>query len=192
MTSGEPVPSMNESLKFEKALETISQFFAMDNPASSFNRVLHDLMETCPGGVIVGGMAVSFYVKDPRTTQDVDIAFADEDPLPPEFHERFEPVPGKLMTARHKETGIDVDLLNPANPVLNHALLSELTKHANWIERAGRKIRVASPEFIIGLKLHRALTHSVEALQDQAHILSVLVDNPDLEFLQMKKALSED
>ena len=192
MTSGEPVPSMNESLKFEKVLETVSQFFAMDNPASSFNRVLHDLMECCPGGVIVGGMAVSFYVKNPRTTKDVDIVLVGDATTTEAFQQRFEPVPDKPLTVRHKETGIEVDLLSDANPVLNPDLLGAAAKRFRLIERAGTSVRVTSPEMIIALKLRRAQNNTAVGLQDRSDIVSILNDNPELDLSPAKKHLSDD
>ena len=114
---------MTESERFQRVLETISDFFAMDDPRSSFNRVLKDLMECCPDAVIVGGIGVSFYLKNPRTTKDVDIILLNEPPDTSQFRRLFEPAKGKPLTVRHKETGIEVDLLTEENPVLNRELL---------------------------------------------------------------------
>lgn len=181
-----------ESERFEKVLETISEFFAMDNPSSSFNRVLRDLMECCPEGVIVGGMAVSFYVKNPRTTKDVDIILLDKALDSSQFRQRFETVAGKPLTVQHKETGIEVDLLLEENPVLNRELLRATQARFRMIERAGITVRVAAPEMIIALKLRRAMNNTALGLQDRTDIVSLLNDNAGLDLSPIRELVAEE
>jgi hypothetical protein len=184
--------NLTDAERFDRALETISQFFAMDNPQSTFNRVLRDLMDTCPGGVIVGGMAVTFYVKNPRTTKDVDIVLLEGAPATIEFERRFEPVADKPLTVRHRETGIEVDILSPRNPVLNATLLQAASERFRVIDRAGIPVRVTSPEGIIALKLRRAQNNTPEGFQDRSDILSLFRDNPDVDPVPLSALLSGD
>lgn len=184
--------ALSDAQKFERVLAFMSDFFAMDNPTSSFNLAIKDLMEYCPDGVIVGGMAVTFYVKNPRTTKDVDIVLLHGTPLTSEFQRRFEPVSDKPLTVRHKQTGIEVDLLTVDNPVANPDLIRLASERFRVIERAGTSVRVASPEVLIALKLGRALNDTVSGLQDRADIVAILNDNPELGFTAPRKYLSAD
>ena len=188
----DPTQNLTESERFQKVLESISEFFAMDDPRSSFNRVLHDLMECCPGGVIVGGMAVSFYVKNPRTTKDVDIILLGEKPATKAFLERFEPIADKPLSVRHKDTGIEVDVLSPRNPVMNRELLEAASERFRVIERAGTEVRVAEPEMIVALKLRRAMNTTPKGLIDRADILNILTDNPEVDVTPLKSLLPEE
>lgn len=183
---------MDRAEKMERVLSAMSNFFSMDDPSSSFARTLKDLMEACPEGVIVGGIALSFHVENPRATKDIDIVLLDEFSGPGRFEDPFEPVPGKPLSVRHKDTGIEVDLLTPANPVLNAKILSMVPENLEVIEQAGTKIRVAKPAVIIGLKLGRAIHNTPEGLQDRADILSLLRDNPNLDLEMVKPHLSTE
>jgi len=180
-----------DALRIDRNLELISNFFAMDNPASTFNRVLRDLMETCPGGVIVGGMAVSFYVKDARTTVDVDIVLAAGAPRTRDFSNRFEALAGKPLSVRHKDTGIEVDVLSPLNPIMNDALVRAASKRFRVILRAGIAVRVAEPDMIIALKLRRAMNPTPKGFIDRGDILNILTDNPELDVTSLKRLLPE-
>jgi hypothetical protein len=183
---------MSDPLRIQWALEMISQFHSMDDPRSGFARVLRDLMESCPGCVVVGGVGVAFYVRNPRATKDVDIVITDESPLSPGFFDRFEWTEDKPFTVRHKETGIEVDLLTVDNPVVNRGLLMKVPNRVNEFERAGTSIRVAKPDFIIGLKLHRAINNTPEGYQDRTDILTILRDNPELQLESILEHLTEE
>jgi hypothetical protein len=71
-------------------------------------------------------------------------------------------------------------------------LLAEVARHVNLLERAGRTIRVARPEFIIALKLHRAQNRTGAGLQDRTDIVNILTDNPGLDLGVVRPHLSED
>jgi hypothetical protein len=184
--------NMTDADRFEKVLEFMSDFFAMEDPRSSFNRVIRDLMECCPQGVIVGGIAVTFYVKNPRTTKDVDIVLLDTASLASRFRERFEPIAGMPSSVRHKETGIEVDLLMPESPLANRALLEQATKHFRLIDRAGTLVRVAAPEMIVGLKLRRALNATPKGLIDRSDILTILSEHSYVDLDSLREHLSEE
>ncbi|MEE8395940.1 MAG: nucleotidyl transferase AbiEii/AbiGii toxin family protein, partial [bacterium] len=114
---------MDAAEKIEKVLDFVSDFFSMDDPASSFARVLKDLSRDSSDWVLVGGLAATFYMKDPRTTKDIDIVLLEETEYVAAFGERFEHLPGKPFTLRHLETMIEVDVLTLAHPMVNRAVL---------------------------------------------------------------------
>lgn len=182
----------SEAHKFELVLETLSQFFNMEDPVGTFSRTIRDIMEAFPDCVIVGGIAQSYYMNNPRATKDIDIALAGDFPEPGRFTELFETVPGMPFTLLHKETRIQVDLLTSDHPVANSEILAMIPAHVNVMEQGGTSIRLAKPEMIIGLKIKRAIHNTPQGLQDRADILSLLKDNPLLDLGMIEPHLSEE
>ena len=181
----------DEARRFERLLEAMSDFFFMDDPGSAFARVVKDVMEVFPDCVIVGGVALSYHVKNRRLTEDVDIVLLNTS-FTGLAGERFEMVEDKPSTLRHKETGIKVDVLTPDHPTVNRELVNIVPVHVQIIEQAGTRIRVASPAMVIGLKLPRAIHESRKGLQDRLDIISILDDNPDLELDPIRAHLSKE
>lgn len=183
---------MSEALRFQKVLDFVSDFFFMDEPSSSFARVLKDLMEACPECVVVGGIALSFYVENPRTTKDVDIVLLQVTPFRDRLKEFFDEVPDKPFTLRHKETSIEVDFLTLDHPLINREILALVPVQFNVITRAGTDVKVVKPNLLLGLKLARAVHNTQQGFQDRADILSLLNDNPGLNLESIIPKLSDD
>ena len=109
-----------------------------------------------------------------------------------EFLELFEPLSDKPFTVRHRETGIEVDILTRENPVLNPAILALVPEMVDVIEQAGIQVRVAQPQLIAGLKIARAINNTPAGLQDRADILALMRDNPEMELQGVRAHLSDD
>ena len=97
--------------------------------------------------VLVGGLALSYYIK-PRQTQDVDIIFLTEEDIPNNVY-GFKR--NRLHSFEHIKTGVEIEVLTP----------KFLNKNKQIFEKAFEEsilsdgIRVASPKSLIALKLNR-------------------------------------
>jgi hypothetical protein len=111
-------------------------------------------------GVLIGGMALSFWIK-PRYTQDIDILFASDSDIPAE-------VPGFKRTRshafQHNQTHVEVELVTPTLIKVSPQLVAAVERTA--VDADG--IRVAGPGGLIALKLVRY------SLQDRADIDALL------------------
>jgi len=119
-------------------------------------------------GILVGGLALSFYVK-PRYTSDVDILFLNDNSIPKDI-QGFTKI--REHAFQHNETHVEVELLTPAFLNIPVGLVSAVINTS--IESNG--IKVGSPSGLIALKLQRG------ELQDQADIEQLVkTGNIDLE-----------
>lgn len=97
--------------------------------------------------VLVGGIALSYYIK-PRQTQDIDIIFLTENDIPNNvigFRKN------RLHSFEHIKTGVKVELLTPE--YLNKSKIMFKKTFDESILSDG--IRLASPKSLIALKLNR-------------------------------------
>jgi hypothetical protein len=103
--------------------------------------------QTSNKGVLIGGLALSYYIK-PRTTTDGDFLFLHAEDIPTE-------VPGFKRNRKgafeHRETGVEVEVLTPASinmsPELAKQIIDGAITHGPF--------RVASKEGLIAAKLGR-------------------------------------
>lgn len=107
-------------------------------------------------GILIGGLALSFYGK-PRYTADVDILFVNDADIPktiPEFTRIRD------HAFRHNKTHVEIEVLTPK--FLN--ISTELVKAIITTSAESNGMRVASASGLVALKLQRG------SLQDKADI----------------------
>lgn len=97
--------------------------------------------------VLIGGLALSFYVK-PRTTMDVDLLFLSREQIPasaPEF-KRTRP-----SAFQHNQTHVEIEVLSPETINKRPELVKKVFDTANVSDN----IKIASPSGLVALKLGR-------------------------------------
>lgn len=111
-------------------------------------------------GVLIGGLALSFYVK-PRYTMDVDVLYVTDQEIPTN-------IPGfkkiRPHTFQHNDTHVEVEVLSADFLHLPIDLINKVIKTA--VVSNGMKI--ASKSGLVALKLQRG------KLQDQADIVNLI------------------
>jgi hypothetical protein len=122
-------------------------------------------------GVLIGGLAMSFYAP-PRATQDVDLLFLSNADIPKE-------VPGFKQKRRgafeENETQVEVETVTPVSVHIPQTCVEQVFRTA-WVAPLG--LRIASREGLIALKLYGA-DNPKRALQDKADIQRLLEGAPD-------------
>lgn len=112
-------------------------------------------------GVLIGGLALSYWAK-PRYTTDVDMIFLTKSDIPSNV-DGFKA--HRAGAFEHKETGVEIEVLYPGYiPVPQHVFVAVFDTAVCTIDG----LKVASKEGIIALKLYRY------ELQDQADIQSLV------------------
>ena len=106
--------------------------------------------------VLIGGVALSYYVK-PRTTTDVDVLFLSSEDIPVEVIGFKRHCKG---TFQHNVTHTEIEVLTPQSINMSEQLAKEIYDNAKIID----EVRIASPSGLIASKLGRF------KLQDQADI----------------------
>lgn len=119
-------------------------------------------------GVLIGGLALSFYVK-PRYTIDVDVLYLSDDEIPDQIR-------GFKRTCthgfQHNQTHVEVEVLSPKFLKISPELAHKVVETA--VVSNGMKI--ANKGGLVAMKLHRG------NLQDQADIVALLqTGNVDME-----------
>ena len=109
-----------------------------------------------PSGVLIGGLATSFYVK-PQQTMDVDVIYLTDQEIPNTVL-GFKRI--REHAFQHNNTHVEVEVLSPGFFGIPESLVKIVIDTA--IESNGMKI--ANKSGLIALKLQRG------NLQDQAHI----------------------
>jgi len=124
-------------------------------------QALQALKRTKYNGVLIGGIALSFYVK-PRASQDLDLLYNDMSEVPAEL-------PGFKRTRphafEHRATGVEVELIDPIFIKTDPALIAKVIQTAELHDG----VRVASPAGIVAMKLGR-LRH-----QDKEDIIQLMM-----------------
>lgn len=99
-------------------------------------------------GVLIGGLALSFYIK-PRTTMDVDYLFLSKDDIPTN-------VPGFKRTRpgafQHNRTHVEIEVVDYTSINIPISIAEIVTATA----ANHGETKVASPSGIVALKLFRA------------------------------------
>jgi hypothetical protein len=117
-------------------------------------------LEGSLNGVLIGGLAVSYYVR-PRTTTDIDFLYRSQSDTP-ELGYLFKPL--RRHTILHTYTHVEVELLTPDHIAVPLALVNKTFDTSNL----SSGVRVASPEALITLKTYR-FSH-----QDKADIEALM------------------
>lgn len=112
------------------------------------------------GGVLIGGLALSFYVK-PRATQDIDLLFLSETDVPDHIPGFTKPRPNAFQ---HDITQVAVEIVAPDYAGLPLELFSKVAETA--VENEGMK--VASPSALVAMKIFNT------RLQDLADIVALI------------------
>jgi len=120
-------------------------------------------------GIIIGGIALSYYTK-PRYTQDVDVLFLKAEDIPVEVVGFKKHRQGAF---EHKSTGVEIETVTGNSFKVNPNTIKRVIDTA--VTTSG--VKVASKEGIIALKLGRA------SLQDKADIAALLHSGIDEEEL---------
>lgn len=107
-------------------------------------------------GVLIGGLALSYYVK-PRQTNDGDFLYLLRSDIPTEVPGFKRTRPGAYL---HKETHVEIEVLIPKAINVSNALATKVV--ATSVEKDG--FRIASRAGLIAIKLGRF------SLQDRADI----------------------
>ena len=109
-------------------------------------------------GILIGGSAVSFWVK-PRMTHDLDILFVSDEEIP-SYVESFKKTRPHCFL--HKETHIEVEVLSPKYLKLPSGWYSIILKTA----KESNGILIADKAALIALKLLRASYQDKHDIQE--------------------------
>lgn len=111
-------------------------------------------------GVLVGGMAFSYYAK-PRYTEDVDVLFISKNKIPKNvdgFKRHRE------HAFEHKKTGVEIELLVSGHIPVPVEIIKKVIDTANLVDG----IKIASPSGLVAMKLYRA------SYQDKSDIIQLI------------------
>lgn len=111
-------------------------------------------------GVLIGGLALSYYIK-PRSTVDGDFLFLTDSEIPQSIEKFKRSRPSAFL---HKETHVEIEVLTPSKINMSSELAQKIIETA--IQQNG--IKVASREGLIASKLARF------KLQDRTDISELL------------------
>jgi hypothetical protein len=98
--------------------------------------------------VLIGGIALSYYIK-PRYTEDIDLIFLTDDDIPENVY-KFRR--NRRHSFEHIKTGVEVELITPSHINKDKSLFEIVFETS--IESDG--IKIASPLGLISLKLFRS------------------------------------
>lgn len=127
---------------------------------------LRDWSRANPGGVLIGGLALSYWAQ-PRYTMDIDVLFGSEQELPEQVS-GFKKLRGHSF--QHNKTHVEIEVLTPEFLKIPSELWDKVLQTS--VERNG--VRIASPTGIAALKLWRG---SVKDLGD----IESLLDNNEID-----------
>ena len=97
--------------------------------------------------VLIGGVALSYYVK-PRTTQDIDFLFLSFEDIPPVLNKFKRHRKGAF---EHKKTQVEVEVVTSSTINIPQHIAVSIFETANIIEG----IKVASPAGLVASKIFR-------------------------------------
>jgi hypothetical protein len=113
-----------------------------------------------PSGVLIGGLALSFYAR-PRYTQDVDILYLTVEEVP-ETVEGFRR--HRQHAFEHRQTGVEIEIVTPEHVGVPVETIQTIISTA--VERDG--VRIASPVGLVVSKLFRF------NMRDRADIIDLM------------------
>jgi len=131
--------------------------------------------------VLIGGIALSYYVK-PRYTEDVDVLFLSKEDMPDNVYKFKRHRPGAFQ---HNKTHVEVEVVTPKT--INTSI--ELALKVFETSRIIDGIRVASPEGIICLKLGRFNKRDQADIEDIVNYIKSNNKVVDLSEFKLSKEL---
>lgn len=114
---------------------------------------LKDWSKNSSSGVLIGGVAMSFYGK-PRATMDLDLLFLHSGDIPISVEGFKRSRPGAFL---HKKTHVEVEVITPSTINISPELAEKVFETA--IKADG--VNVASPSGIVALKLQRLKNNDI-------------------------------
>ena len=108
---------------------------------------LRDWSASEQSGVLICGVALSFYVK-PRYTEDVDLLYLSDEFIPP-LVDGFKRTRGHAF--EHRGTNVEVEIVIPSHVNVSPEIFKQVIDTA----RESDNIKVASPSGLVALKLER-------------------------------------
>jgi hypothetical protein len=146
---------------------------------SEVKNALHSWIKNSSSkGVLIGGLALSFYSK-PRYTQDIDVMFLSNEEVPTNVYSFKR---HRKSAFEHKKTGVKIELLTPETVNIKRELVKEVIRTAT----SHNGINVASVEGLITLKLQR------NSYKDKGDIETLLQSNKNANMESWKTYLTDD
>jgi hypothetical protein len=143
---------MRDLIKMQKSNDgTRTLFESVMN--DSLIQVLHDLINAEPNLVLIGGLAVSFYLK-PRMTQYVDVLLQSDADIP-RFIEHFKRT--RKHTFQHNTTHTEMECVTPEFVGFPPDVVRQIIATARVVDG----IKVASPSGLVASKLFRLSPYDV-------------------------------
>ena len=122
--------------------------------------VLRDWKAAGAPGILIGGLALSYYVK-PRMTQDIDILLMSDADIPVSVS-KFKKTRDHAF--QHNRTHVEVEAVTPEYVNTNRSVFEKVASTA----RESDGFKIASPSGLVALKLGRF------SMQDQADIVALI------------------
>lgn len=136
------IRTLNESIVYPEVAETLEDW-------KKYSKTIDD-------AVLIGGVALSYYLK-PRPTEDDDLIFLTYEDIPESVYKFTKP---RDHAFKHIKTHVEVEVLDPDHLKKSKKFFEQIFTESVLSD----EIRVASPRSIIALKLQRY------SIQDKADI----------------------
>lgn len=114
---------------------------------------LKDWISSNSGGVLIGGLAMSYYGK-PRMTMDIDVLFLSPSDIPPNVGGFKRTRAGAFQ---HNDTHVEVEVVSADSINIPEELVRQVFKTAILVDG----FLVASPSGIVALKLQRLKNNDI-------------------------------
>jgi len=133
--------------------------------------------------VLIGGTLVGYYTK-PRMTQDVDVLYLSANSIPTNVqgfkHHRDH-------AFEHKRTGVEIETLDSKFLKIPQSLVEQVFKTSIIKD----DVRIASPEGLVALKIHRGLLQDIADIDAIVKIHDIdlthwILDSQKLESVEQK------
>jgi hypothetical protein len=127
-------------------------------------RALRDWEKETTNSVLIGGVALSYYIK-PRATQDIDVLYASDTDIP-EFVQGFKK--NRPHAFMHLKTQVEVEVVTPTHINVPASIINKIMETSIL----SNGIKVASASGLVALKLFRL------NIQDKADIVALILAAP--------------
>jgi hypothetical protein len=126
--------------------------------------------ETNRSGVLIGGLALSFYTK-PRYTSDIDLIFLSDKDIPTQVN-GFKKIRGHSF--QHNKTHVEIEVLSPAFLGISNELVKTVIDNSSDVGG----IIIADIGGIVALKIQRGSFQDladIEAIKNSGHSLKKIM-----------------